>query len=68
MTGDRRLREAANNEKIEVKGTLWLIERMFEEKIINKRDARKAYDKMREAHRRLPWTQVIQQLKRFESQ
>ncbi len=54
MTGDRRLREAENNEKVEVKETLWLIERMFEEKFIPKDDARKAYDKMREANRRLP--------------
>ncbi len=40
---------------------------MFEEKLITKDDARKAYDKMREANRRLPWAQVIQQLKHFES-
>jgi len=65
VTGDRRLREAANNEKIEVKGTLWLIGRMFEESILNRSEAKKAYDKMREAHRRLPWTQVTQQLKHF---
>ncbi len=66
VTGDRRLREAANNEKVEVKGTLWLIERMFEEKLLTKDDARKAYDKMREANRRLPWAKVAQQLKSFE--
>jgi len=67
VTGDRRLREAANNERVEVKGTLWLIERMFEEKFISKEGARKAYDKMRDANRRLPWAQVIQQLKYFSN-
>lgn len=65
VTGDRRLREAATNEKVEVKGTLWLIGRMFEEKLINKENAKRAYDKMRVANRRLPWAQVTQQLKQF---
>ena len=65
VTGDRRLREAANNENVEVKGTLWLVAQMFKEKLINSSDARKAYDKMREANRRLPWSQVTQQLKNF---
>lgn len=67
VTGDRRLREAANNEKVEVKGTLWLIRRMFEEKLINKENAKRAYNKMRDANRRLPWKQVAQQLNYFEN-
>jgi hypothetical protein len=34
--------------------------------IITKKDARAAYDKMKESDRRLPWDEVEKQLKRHD--
>ena len=65
LTGDKNLREAAKDEKIEVRGTLWLVERMFEEKIIDVSKVEHAYEGMRQEQRRLPWGEVEKQLKRF---
>ena len=65
ITGDKRLRDVAKAENVELKGTLWIVQRMFEDKLITKNQAKDAYNNMREANRRLPWDQVDAQLKRF---
>jgi len=65
LTGDQRLRRAAEMEKIEVHGTLWLMDRMHHEDIITTKNMEKAYDLMRDAKRRLPWDEVDKQLKKF---
>jgi len=65
LTGDKHLREAAERESVDVCGTLWLIERMTDEKFISIDEARQAYDKMKRADRRLPWQQVGHQLARL---
>lgn len=66
LTGDWDLREAAQAENVELKGTLWLVERMYKEKLISKKQATEAYGKMQDANRRLPWDKVKAQLKRFK--
>ena len=63
LTGDLRLRTAAQDEGVEMHGTLWLIEQMVKARTITVRQAEGAYTKMREAGRRLPWDEVDQQLR-----
>ena len=55
LTGDSALKAAAESEKVEVKGTIWLISEMVREKRITVSIARASLNKMRENGRRLPW-------------
>ena len=66
LTGDAKLREAADIEQVEVKGTLWLVERLFEERHLNHDGSKDAYLRMKNEGRRLPWVEIDKQLKRFE--
>lgn len=63
LTGDKDLRTAAKTEQHEVKGTLWLVQRLVEEALITVQQAEQSYKNMREANRRLPWDLVDQQIK-----
>jgi hypothetical protein len=65
LTGDGRLRTAGQTEGIEVHGTLWLIEQLIKASAITVRQVEAGYAKMREAARRLPWSDVDQQLCEF---
>jgi len=47
LTGDRRLREAAEREQVAVNGTSWLIEAMYEAGIISVVRIEQAYEVMR---------------------
>lgn len=62
VTGDRNLRRAAEAEQVEVYGTLWLVERLVENGIINKTQAHAAYERMEERGRRLPWAEAHQRI------
>ena len=66
LTGDAALRQAAVAEKIEVKGTLWLIGEMVREQRITVNVARAALQKMRANGRRLPWDLAEEMLATFE--
>ena len=68
VTGDRRLREAADHEGVEVHGTLWVAELLCTEGIVSVAQLRVAYARMRGAGRRLPWQVVEEQLQRLEEQ
>lgn len=65
LTGDARLREAALCENVDVRGTLWLMERLFTEAVLDVEEIEIAYEKMRKEGRRLPWQDVEVQLQRF---
>jgi hypothetical protein len=65
VTGDGKLRDAADQEGVEIKGTLWLVERIVEESIISLETASDAYERMRRDGRRLPWGDVDRQLERL---
>jgi predicted nucleic acid-binding protein len=65
ITGDKQLRLAAKTEKVEIKGTLWLVERMINEKIITVERAKSAFDAMQQDQRRLPWGQVKKLLNKY---
>jgi predicted nucleic acid-binding protein len=67
LTGDACLREAAEMEQIAVSGTLWLVDRLFSENIIDYDGANEAYEKMKRDSRRLPWDEVRRQLKRMNA-
>ena len=67
LSGDRHMRDAALAEKIEVCGTIWLIERMIETKIISLTQARAGIELMRNEGRRLPWAEVDEMMRRLEN-
>lgn len=54
VTGDRHLRQAAEAERVEVHGTLWLLEEMVAQSVVTARGAGDALAVMMGADRRLP--------------
>jgi len=62
LTGDQILRQTGEAEGVKVMGTIWLVGEMLNAKIIAKKDARAAYNKMKAAARRLPWSETEKQL------
>jgi hypothetical protein len=58
LTGDKNLKKAADKESVQVHGTLWLLDKMLNEKIIHPAEARNAFQRMKEAGSRLPWDKV----------
>jgi hypothetical protein len=62
LTGDSRLRQVCDAEEVDVHGTVWLVGKMMEQKIIGLAAIRRAYRAMRDAGRRLPWDEVEKQL------
>jgi len=66
LTGDKKLRLVCLEENIDVRGTLWLVEQLFQSELITANDASAAYDCMVEDGSRLPWDKVERQLNRFQ--
>ncbi|MFV1983013.1 MAG: PIN domain-containing protein [Thiohalomonadales bacterium] len=66
LTGDAKLREAADSEQVVVRGTLWLVERLFDENLLDYNACKEAYSAMKNEYRRLPWIEIDKQLKRFK--
>lgn len=62
LTGDDALRKLAHQEGVVVMGTVWIIEQMVHQAIIDKATAETAYIKMKQAGRRLPWKHALQRL------
>jgi predicted nucleic acid-binding protein len=67
LTGDAHLRKAAGAENVEVRGTLWLIRKMLEKRLISANIARLALKKMAGRGRRLPWEEAERIIKNHES-
>ena len=65
LTGERDLRQTANDEGVEVHGMLWLIEQLFNNDLIGINEVQAVYEKMKKGDSRLPWDEVEKQLKRF---
>lgn len=55
LTGDAALRNAAETEQVEVKGTIWLVTEMVRKQCVTATVARVAFKAMQEQGRRLPW-------------
>jgi len=66
LSGDKRLRKAAENEGVIVKGTLWLVNELVTQNIISISKAQEAFGRMQAADRRLPWDKVNLLLKNLE--
>lgn len=66
LTGDAALRSAAETERIEVKGTIWLVSEMVRQQCITAVVARTAFERMRQGGRRLPWDLVEMRLLKAE--
>lgn len=67
LTGDKNLRIAAEQEDVEVKGTLWIVEAMIMHQVITVQAARIAYQRMKQKGRRLPWTIAENRLSELEA-
>jgi predicted nucleic acid-binding protein len=66
LTSNRHLREAAEKEGVQVHGTLWLLDRMVEQKVISPKRAYDALATMLESGRRLPKEECAKRLKRWQ--
>lgn len=66
LTGDSALRTVADQENIEVHGTLWLVEEMVRTGKISIQVARNAYQQMQAHGRRLPWDIAEQRIRAIE--
>jgi predicted nucleic acid-binding protein len=66
LTGDKDLRIAAKKEGVEVHGTIWIIEELLNQKIIQQPQAKGSFDAMRVKGSRLPWGDVDKLLNRWE--
>ncbi len=62
LTGDKALSKVAKEFKIECHGTVWLVEQIIQEGIIQISEAEEAYRRMRAAGSRLPWEEAEQRL------
>lgn len=65
LSGDRLLRIAAGAERVEMRGTLWLVDALLRSGRVNVDRAKAAYEAMREDGSRLPWEEVDTQIKRW---
>lgn len=65
LTGDRFLRDAAEIENVEVRGTLWLMERLFIHRLLDRDALNSSYEKMLAGGRRLPRRDIDEQLLRL---
>ncbi len=63
LSGDRKLREAAQAANIEVFGTLWLLDRLVEHSVLTAHDAAIALEAMIQANGRLPAHECSNRLK-----
>ena len=66
LTGDRALCNVAAKYQIECHGTIWLVERMVQQKVIHTTVAKNAYERMRGAGSRLPWEDAERRLKEMK--
>ena len=60
LTGDKELRKVALLSEVQVHGTIWLVEQMLEEKIIELGMVEIAFARMKEQGSRLPWNEIGQ--------
>ena len=62
LTGDARLREAAKCERVDVRGTLWIMQWLHDEQMLDVHDVERAYRRMLSGRRRLPTEAIKEQL------
>ena len=67
LTGDAALRKVAEEQLVEVRGTIWLVEQMVGHALCTTEQARDAYHRMKECGSRLPWGEAFRRLKLMDS-
>jgi hypothetical protein len=65
VTGDAALRDAADEEDIEVHGTLWVVDALVDTGTVEPPEAARALQLMMEADRRLPEDEVHHRLENW---
>ncbi len=65
LSGDKDLRSAAKKEKVEVHGTIWILDQLVAEAIITQSAAAKALEEMLKAGARLPDDECQDRLTRW---
>lgn len=65
LTGDKILRLLAGEYGVEVFGTLWLMEKLHESRLITLKEMAEAYEVMLDSQRRLPAEEIKKQLTRL---
>lgn len=65
LSGDKDLRSAAKKEKVEVHGTIWILDQLVAETIITQSAAAKALEEMLKAGARLPNDECQDRLRRW---
>lgn len=65
LTGDNKLRSAANREKVDVHGTLWVLDRLVEDSIISPPAAADALEKIMATNTWLPARECRERLARW---
>jgi predicted nucleic acid-binding protein len=66
LTGDKDLRIAARKEGVEVHGTIWIIEELLNQKMIEQSQAKSSFEAMRVKGSRFPWGDVEKLLSKWE--
>jgi len=66
LTGDKDLRIAAKKENVEVHGTIWIVEQLLNQKLIQFRKANGSFDIMKAKGSRLPWADADKLLNKWE--
>ena len=66
LTGDKALRDLAELEGVDVRGTIWLLLEMLQSSLIDCDTALAAVERMRNRGRRLPWEVMRQHLAEAE--
>ena len=65
VTGDGALRDAADEEEIEVHGTLWVVDALVDTETVEPAEAARALQLMMEADRRLPKEEVDRRIDKW---
>ncbi|NTV24723.1 MAG: PIN domain-containing protein [Chlorobiaceae bacterium] len=63
LTGDQALKKVAIAEKVDTKGTIWVLKSMVSHKVIDLKEALDSLDKMKQSGRRRPWDEAERLLK-----
>ena len=66
LTGDKVLREQARRHGVKVHGTLWLVGLWYHRELLDIQEVMIAFDRMKRAGRRQPWTKIKRILERWD--
>lgn len=58
LTGDKRLRKAAVEQKVELRGTIFLLQELVSQKVLSVEATLNLLERMRQAGSRLPWVEA----------